>query len=345
MATEDLQVWLTDIPLEVPSTPVPVGNQGGTIRIPIHSGKGMPRSSVARGPKTIYNVDLNVKMVTAVIEHKAKKAVMRAARSALASAIQRAPVRHIFKGGRRPTNPRFYTLQEAKLMLPSFLRTEPRSPAAMAEGAASRRRSAGRPSADTMTRAEALAYLQTVKTHTSRNRAQNWQRTGQRSHRAPDVPAPREVSETASGVFHLTDQYFERNLTTRARYDLNHPLRYGNSRFAVAYPRGLTPTLGARSRGSTQDESLAAAKDAAMGYPVHVGTLGGSLRRSIVIQDSASTRGPKISIVAGGDDAPYARFVEFGTRHAAAQPFLRPALKHVEPIFKQLVMAEFPGSR
>lgn len=59
--------------------------------------------------------------------------------------------------------------------------------------------------------------------------------------------------------------------------------------------------------------------------------LGGNLRASIVVRDDTGSGGDiSYSIIAGGERAPYARFMEFGTRYVAARPFLRPALKHVE---------------
>ncbi len=55
--------------------------------------------------------------------------------------------------------------------------------------------------------------------------------------------------------------------------------------------------------------------------------IGGRLR------DSIRTLGPKVAnyradawVVAGNEDVRYAKYMEFGTRHAAAHPFLRPAL-------------------
>ena len=57
------------------------------------------------------------------------------------------------------------------------------------------------------------------------------------------------------------------------------------------------------------------------------GYVGGSLRNSI-----KATR-PRVGggyaeawVLAGGEEAPYAKYQEFGTRHNAAHPFLRPAL-------------------
>ena len=49
----------------------------------------------------------------------------------------------------------------------------------------------------------------------------------------------------------------------------------------------------------------------------------GRLRSSIQSVPGVEDAGPYVEI---GTNVKYARFVEFGTRHARAQPFLRPAL-------------------
>jgi HK97 gp10 family phage protein len=56
--------------------------------------------------------------------------------------------------------------------------------------------------------------------------------------------------------------------------------------------------------------------------------LGGALRHSIHTEPAEADSFPiiKASVVAGGEDAPYAKYQELGTRHNAAHPFLRPAL-------------------
>lgn len=56
--------------------------------------------------------------------------------------------------------------------------------------------------------------------------------------------------------------------------------------------------------------------------------IGGALRDSIHLEPASANQYPviKASVVAGGQDAPYAKFQELGTRHNPAHPFLRPAL-------------------
>ena len=54
--------------------------------------------------------------------------------------------------------------------------------------------------------------------------------------------------------------------------------------------------------------------------------IGGRLRGSIHATKAViSGRSAEAWVLAGGDEAPYARFQEYGTRHNIAHPFLRPA--------------------
>jgi HK97 gp10 family phage protein len=54
--------------------------------------------------------------------------------------------------------------------------------------------------------------------------------------------------------------------------------------------------------------------------------IGGRLRGSIHATKAViSGRSAEAWVLAGGDEAPYARFQEYGTRHNTAHPFLRPA--------------------
>jgi HK97 gp10 family phage protein len=55
--------------------------------------------------------------------------------------------------------------------------------------------------------------------------------------------------------------------------------------------------------------------------------VGGNLRNSIHALPATTSGGvAEVWVLAGGEEAPYAKYMEFGTRHAAAHPFLRPAL-------------------
>jgi HK97 gp10 family phage protein len=65
---------------------------------------------------------------------------------------------------------------------------------------------------------------------------------------------------------------------------------------------------------------------------------GGNLRDSIHVEDADEGSVIRRLILAGGSKAPYAKYVEFGTRrHGAAQPFMRPALKEAEFYFPQML--------
>ena len=49
----------------------------------------------------------------------------------------------------------------------------------------------------------------------------------------------------------------------------------------------------------------------------------GRLRASIIMKQGATNRGPYVEV---GTNVSYAAFVEYGTQHSPAQPYLRPAL-------------------
>lgn len=289
---------------------------------------GGPR--IIQGPPApAQTLSINTAAIYAAIERRVHKVVIRAGRMALGSAIQRAPVRKVFSGGRQ-RSPRFYTLKEAKMELPSFLRTEPRHPSGELMSAQGRTVIRG---GRMVHQTGALEQLLATPIRSDRNKANNWQKTGQRSHKSPDRPAPREVShDVNTGQLHLTDRSQEYGLTARGKWELKNG-------------RAISVGLGARSAHRHQSQQHTEQVKRALDLPAAIGELGGTLRRSIEMHDRTTARGPKVSIVAGGDDAPYARFVEFGTRHAAAQPFLRPALKHVEGPYKTLMREAFPGSR
>lgn len=65
--------------------------------------------------------------------------------------------------------------------------------------------------------------------------------------------------------------------------------------------------------------------------------IGGTLKHSIhMTEDAQGFR----HIVAGGGDAYYAQYMEFGTRFVAARPFMRPALVAMERDFPRRLMRE-----
>jgi HK97 gp10 family phage protein len=281
------------------------------------------------------NVSFDAAMVYGAVLRRVDKVVNKAGRIALGSARERAPVRKIFKGGRQSA-PRFYTLPEAKAELPAFLRSMGQNPNARAR-------------AGQMTKSEAMTQLLRTPISTSRNRANSWQRTGTvskptapyRRRALDDLRQPRKdkdgnsifvtlrsIEATRPGL-RLFDRSAESELTSRGRYELKHALRRKSISFGQS----------AKAEGSLHDEVTGKPT------PGSEGQLGGHLRKSIEMVIASTADHPKVSIVAGGDDAPYARFVEFGTRHAAAQPFLRPALKHVEGPYKAMMRDAFPGAK
>jgi HK97 gp10 family phage protein len=219
-------------------------------------------------------VEIDLARFGSEIAEAVRIGVERTAYEAWASAVQRAPVRKVFKGGRQTT--RAQTHQEHFSAL-------------LAMGASQ---------SETIRR---LATTRPPRAVTARNRANAYNTTARA--RLVDTLSERR----------LLNPYYERYLTSRGRYELRSGRALSRDTF---------------SQGSLREA----------GEPSERLMLGGSLRRSIRTDDRS--RGPKIksSVIAGGGRVDYARYVEFGTRHAAAQPFLRPALKHVEKKFRANIL-------
>jgi HK97 gp10 family phage protein len=143
--------------------------------------------------------------------------------------------------------------------------------------------------------------------------------------------------EYSRGRDRLFDRAAEKKLTSQGRWEL----KTGR---AISFGQSAKAQGEYHSKHNAEDP-IGRQRKSDSPEPGSEGQLGGSLRRSIDLRDDSTGDKPKASIVAGGEDAPYARFVEFGTRHAAAQPFLRPALKHVEDPYRTMMREELLGRR
>ena len=72
--------------------------------------------------------------------------------------------------------------------------------------------------------------------------------------------------------------------------------------------------------------------------------LGGALKRSIELHEPVLTRNRITQYVTAGDeDAPYAKYVEFGTRRSRAQPFMRPAKAQARESYPGLLKRHLQG--
>lgn len=99
-----------------------------------------------------------------------------------------------------------------------------------------------------------------------------------------------------------------------------------------AYSAAIRPAVAGEVKKATFDiEAKAKAK-----APVKTGTL----RRSI---HSVFSNGGLTGVV--GPSVEYGKFLEWGTRHMAARPFMRPAAEAVLPKFAQAVARALKGLR
>lgn len=129
--------------------------------------------------------------------------------------------------------------------------------------------------------------------------------------RLGEVPNAREVFVSSTGTFDLANVQGEKAkdkaLSTRGRYELNSG-------------RAVFSTTGSFDRQSSREGRI---------------SLGGRLRKEITITPlKRSGSHMSVSVVS---PTPYAKYVEFGTRYAAAQPYMRPALAKVHAKFAAIL--------
>lgn len=246
-------------------------------------------------------VTLNTNLIYQRISARVNRVVAVSGKAAFTVARTRAPVRRIFKGKFGPNT----TLRVRSTGESSIVRLTP--------GALHGSPGGSGLIGNEYSRAWEDAYVE-------RNFIQShWNRTNNRSHRASNtswnqtwearlatITNPRYERHTdrvISGSVSL-DPGYSKYLTSRGRYEVKHAI----------------------ARGSLLDTGEGS-------------TVGGKLRGSIELDDMTSGTHISWAVRAGGPTAPYAKFMEFGTRHAKAHPFLRPALKQVETSYSQRMRA------
>ena len=121
-------------------------------------------------------------------------------------------------------------------------------------------------------------------------------RSGRVSRRFPfrDIDARQVQFDETTGKPSLVHQQFNAALTSRGTFELKSG--------RAIHTRAVESTFGGALRDSI--------------HPIHA-----ELNDSVI----------EARVVAGGEDAPYAKYQELGTRHNAAHPFLRPALEEKGP--------------
>lgn len=67
------------------------------------------------------------------------------------------------------------------------------------------------------------------------------------------------------------------------------------------------------------------------------------LQNTIHSEDATDGRGPGVRVVAGGGNAPYAPYVEFGTERMGAQPFMRPARDRAAAVAVRMAREDCKG--
>lgn len=275
---------------------------------------------------------LDVGILRDQIIDSAVTAVNATAEDAADIARQKVPIRKVFKGGRQTV--RFKTADEierdrglrAKLGLAPEILATPEAVARVRAGKIN-------PKSSTRIGGEEFGFARTVEhagrihtvhrdiagqhTNTShQDRPRNFQNRANRSLQQ------RLMREGYGGQGRLKSEAAEGRLTARGRYELK--TERAVSRRLVAADTTAVLTGDIRGGGSLKVIETRFRH----GPP----KLGGALHDSIHVERASAGDFPNIkaSIVAGGEDAPYAKFQELGTRHNPAHPFLRPALAAVK---------------
>lgn len=228
-----------------------------------------------------------------------------------------APVRKVFANSKKITNDRysrFLTKGEAKAEQ-SIRKT------LNAQAEAYAKNNPGRPARLLSTKLHDIQQIRTLKIPSRGRRSavpsNPLLRTDARHIKQPE--GDRTLKLSRSGTYSMPN---ERQLNSRGRYELRRahlsPYRGGGA-FET---REINPTTGVMHRKTT---------------------LGGRLKGEIrkVAPDIEGQR------IKASVESPtyYARFVEFGTRHAAAQPYMRPALAFVREDFRKNMRRALVGLR
>jgi len=156
-------------------------------------------------------------------------------------------------------------------------------------------------------------------------------------------PGSRPLVRTAQ----LTDTYNSRNRTSTANtnrdvYRVNGENILGRLE-EIFDDRGRS--IGHRVVRDVRAEALLSGRGRAELRRAKPGqTLGGALRKSVKKIPTEDTGKQIVAYVeAGGKEAPYAKYVEFGTRRSRAQPFMRPALAEAREKFPGLLRDALRG--
>jgi hypothetical protein len=262
---------------------------------------------------------LKIKRIEEAVRGIAESVLLQTAQTAEDMAVHRAPVRRVFAGG--SSTKHTLTMSELQAEMPSLLR-------AMSSSA---RKSAVREMRATGSAVPTFRIGTEVITHP--NRANTW--------RASSLD--RQVATKPGTTFRLGHAYGDliampkgvgqfQLANVAAEYGLNKEGRRSLRQAQLAVRDGKIRDVG---RGGLSVEPVFRT-ESFRGIPRKEFSgldirLGGNLRASIAARSVESDdRHIRYKVVAGGPRAPYAKFMEFGTRYVAAKPFLRPALKHAE---------------
>jgi len=262
---------------------------------------------------------INVSIIEEMIRAQLTAAVNDVAQNAHDLALKNVPVRKVFRYGRTPrTNVRIQGRQETRTLSVDEAQAEAGIRRKLGLSSAFSQTAAGR-------RRGSQPVVQTALfpgNYRSRDRANDYRSLGRRTsaqiggvNRLVTIQQTEVLSSTQRKVFvsvPVISPEAESDLSARGRYELKR--RKKNSAIT--------------GRGDER-------------------TLGGALRKTVQNGLTLATpegRRIKATIEAGSEEVTYAKYVEFGTRHARAQPFLRPALAQAREELMASVINHLKGT-
>jgi hypothetical protein len=247
--------------------------------------------------------------IMAEISSAAGMAVRKTALLAMRTADAKVPVRRVFRGGRQPV--RKMSISELKAENKMFFRQSGMTPLEW----------------NSLHKMQGVPHfrLQTKTSDGFRDRHNAWRNTDVVRQVERDINGQWRLATFTGKWDSASDRPIMDRLEGKAEQRVLQSLR---GRYTELAPNG-------KLRLKIRDS------DVFVDPITGVATMGGSLKHSLTIRpdDDKMTRHSH-SIVAGGPMAPYARYVEFGTRRTRAQPYLRPAMKTAESRYRDIMYRE-----
>jgi HK97 gp10 family phage protein len=248
--------------------------------------------------------EIQFKRILIEVSTASERAVTKTSQLAMRTAQAKVPVRKAFKGGRETR--RTLSIAELRAEMPAF---RAQLPAKMARR---------------LSTTDVPIFRIGTQVVTHPNQANRWRNTQDARVITRDSKGDWKLGERTGAYDEVGNEIVEPRIPSEEQYLLRqmrgaYTESAGGGKLKLKLRKGdifTDPTTG-------------------------VSFVGGNLKHSLMNRaDQDILVRHKRSIVAGGPRAPYAKYMEFGSRHAPAQPFLRPAMKSAEVRFGKIMRQE-----